>query len=42
MLARADGSFLLRRSLRGQQADAARMGAELGAALRADSPEDIL
>ncbi|MCG7361067.1 hydroxymethylbilane synthase [Roseomonas sp. ACRSG] len=42
MLARPDGSFLLRRSLRGRQADAARLGAELGAALRADSPEDIL
>lgn len=42
MLARADGSFLLRRSLRGQQVDAARLGAELGTALRVDSPKDIL
>jgi hydroxymethylbilane synthase len=42
MVARADGSFLLRRSQRGQRADAARLGMELGAALRADSPRDIL
>jgi hydroxymethylbilane synthase len=41
MVARADGSFLLRRSLLGRAADAARLGAELGAALRADSPSDI-
>ncbi len=41
LLARADGSFLLRRSLRGPAADAARIGAELGASLRADSPGDI-
>ncbi len=41
MVARADGSFLLRRSLLGRAADAARLGAALGAALRADSPSDI-
>ncbi len=41
LVARADGSFLLRRSLRGKVADAARIGAELGASLRADSPRDV-
>lgn len=41
LAARADGSFLLRRCLQGAAADAARLGAELGAALRADSPADI-
>ena len=41
LVARADGSFLLRRSLHGAAADAARLGAELGASLRADSPRDI-
>ncbi len=41
LVARADGSFLLRRSLRGPVADAARIGAELGASLRADSPRDV-
>ena len=41
MVARADGSFLLGRSLLGRAADAARLGAELGASLRADSPSDI-
>jgi hydroxymethylbilane synthase len=41
LVARADGSFLLRRTLRGPAADAARIGAELGASLRADSPRDI-
>ena len=42
LVARPDGTFLLRRSLRGAVADAARLGAELGASLRADSPCDVL
>lgn len=41
LVARPDGSFLLRRSLEGMAADAQRIGAELGAALRADSPADL-
>ncbi|HTW71676.1 MAG TPA: hydroxymethylbilane synthase [Acetobacteraceae bacterium] len=41
MVARADGSFLLKRSLHGDVPDAARIGTELGASLRADSPHDI-
>ncbi|WP_158922740.1 hydroxymethylbilane synthase [Acidisphaera sp. S103] len=41
MVARADGSFLLRRSLRGRSADADRIGQELGAILRAGSPADL-
>ena len=41
LVARADGSFLLKRSLHGPAADAARLGAELGASLRGDSPRDI-
>jgi hydroxymethylbilane synthase len=41
LVARADGSFLLKRSLHGEAADAARLGAELGSSLRADSPGDI-
>ena len=41
LVARADGSFLLKRGLRGGREDAARIGAELGASLRADSPRDI-
>jgi len=41
LVARADGSFLLKRSLHGSAADAAAIGAELGASLRADSPRDI-
>ncbi|HTW28437.1 MAG TPA: hydroxymethylbilane synthase [Acetobacteraceae bacterium] len=41
LVARADGSFLLKRSLHGAAADAARIGAELGRSLRADSPHDI-
>ncbi len=41
LVARADGSFLLKRSLHGARADAARLGAELGASLKADSPDDI-
>jgi hydroxymethylbilane synthase len=41
LVARADGSFLLKRSLHGAVADAAELGAELGASLRADSPPDL-
>jgi hydroxymethylbilane synthase len=41
LVARIDGSFLLRRSERGDRADAVRLGAGLGAALRADSPADL-
>ena len=41
LVARADGSFLLRRAAHGAVADAARIGADLGASLRADSPRDI-
>jgi hydroxymethylbilane synthase len=41
LVARADGSFLLKRSLHGLPADAARMGSDLGRSLRADSPSDI-
>lgn len=41
LVARTDGSFLLKRSLFGNASDAARLGAELGLSLRADSPRDI-
>jgi hydroxymethylbilane synthase len=41
LVARADGSFLLKRRLCGAKADAARLGQELGASLRADSPADV-
>ncbi len=41
MVARPDGSFLLRRSLQGAAADASRLGRELAASLRSDSPGDI-
>ena len=41
LVARADGSFLLKGWRRGAATDAARLGAELGASLRADSPSDI-
>ncbi|WP_239992404.1 hydroxymethylbilane synthase [Rhodopila globiformis] len=41
MVARADGSFLLTRSLTGRPADAERLGQTLGTSLRADSPMDI-
>ena len=41
LTARADGSFLLRRSIQGAAADAVTLGATLGAELRADSPADI-
>ncbi len=41
LVAREDGSFLIKRSLHGAPEDAERLGAELGASLRADSPADI-
>jgi hydroxymethylbilane synthase len=41
LVARGDGSFLLKRSLHGAARDAERIGAELGSSLRADSPRDI-
>jgi hydroxymethylbilane synthase len=42
LVARGDGSFLLRRSIEGERCDAAALGAELGAGLRRDAPADIL
>ncbi|MBY0338884.1 MAG: hydroxymethylbilane synthase [Acetobacteraceae bacterium] len=41
LVARPDGSFLIRRVVEGPSTDAARIGAALGAELRADSPADI-
>ena len=41
LVARADGSFLLKRAIRGSASDAARIGTELGTSLRRDSPRDI-
>lgn len=41
LVARPDGSFLLKRSLTGPASEAARIGRELGEGLRADSPADI-
>ncbi len=41
LVARADGSFLLRRVISGGPSDAERLGRELGASLRADSPADL-
>ncbi len=41
LVARADGSFLLKRSLVGPAVDAAAIGHALGDSLRADSPADI-
>ncbi len=41
LVARADGSFLLKRSVTGPAKEAARIGAELGRSLRADSPADL-
>jgi hydroxymethylbilane synthase len=41
LVARPDGSFLLRRTLRGLMADATRLGSELGARLYADAPNDL-
>ena len=41
LVARADGTFQLRREISGGRADAERLGHELGASLRTDSPRDI-
>jgi hydroxymethylbilane synthase len=41
LVARPDGSFLLKRSLHGGVSDAEALGQELGLSLRADSPADI-
>ena len=41
LVARADGSFLIKRERSGPAADAARLGADLGDELRADSPRDV-
>jgi hydroxymethylbilane synthase len=41
LVARGDGSFLLKRGLHGGMADAERIGRELGDSLRTDSPHDI-
>ena len=41
LLARADGSYLDKRHVSGPADAAARLGAELGAALRADAPADL-
>ena len=41
LVARADGSFLLKREIVGEVGEAARLGTELGTSLRADSPADI-
>jgi hydroxymethylbilane synthase len=41
LIARADGSFLLRRTLAGPAADAVRIGTELGASLHAGAPADL-
>jgi hydroxymethylbilane synthase len=41
LVARTNGSFLLKRSLHGAAIDAARLGSELGLSLRADSPSDL-
>jgi hydroxymethylbilane synthase len=41
LVARADGSYLAKQTLDGGRDDAGRMGAELGARLRADAPADL-
>jgi hydroxymethylbilane synthase len=41
LVARADGSFLLKRRLSGLAADAARLGRELADSLRRDAPADV-
>jgi hydroxymethylbilane synthase len=41
LVARADGTFLLKRASHGAAADAARIGADLGASLRMDCPRDV-
>ncbi|WP_376097147.1 hydroxymethylbilane synthase [Roseomonas sp. CCTCC AB2023176] len=42
MIARADGSFLLRRSITGAPSEAAELGRELGESLWRDAPADVL
>ncbi len=42
LIARPDGSFLLKRALEGVASDAARIGRELGDSLRRDAPADVL
>ncbi len=41
LVARADGSFLLKKTMVGCAADAERMGQEMGEELRIDSPSDV-
>jgi hydroxymethylbilane synthase len=41
LVARADGTFLLKRTLEGLPKDAERLGMDLGASLKADTPEDV-
>jgi hydroxymethylbilane synthase len=41
LVAKADGTFLVKRSISGAREDAARLGETLGATLRADSPRDV-
>lgn len=41
LIARADGTFLLKRHLQGAVADAERIGRALGVCLKADSPRDL-
>ncbi|GBR28772.1 hydroxymethylbilane synthase [Kozakia baliensis] len=41
LVAREDGSFFLKREISGTPLDAQRLGEELGASLRKDSPDDI-
>ena len=41
LVARPDGSFLLKRSIHGPAAESERLGTELGDELRADCPRDI-
>jgi hydroxymethylbilane synthase len=41
LVARADGSFLIKRTLAGPPADAFRIGTDLGAILRAAAPADL-
>ena len=41
LVARADGTFLLKRVEEGATGDAVRLGTELGRALRRDSPADL-
>jgi hydroxymethylbilane synthase len=41
LVARGDGSFVLRAAIEGLRGDAVRMGRELGAELRANSPSDV-